>query len=162
MDLSKLGPMEIVIIVAIVILVIIGIRRQVKRLNQAREQAATKKEFPNKISFVFGRGHRITMKLEWFEDRWVYVVNALPFRRLKPLSSESKKKEPSPVQDDSAPLEIPECLKGKPEEDAFRRFHELTKPGGMMDEVIKEVYNSPEEIDRQKAREEIGRIVDKR
>ena len=58
-------------------------------------------------------------------------------------------------------FEIPEGLRGTSEEESFKRFCELTKPGGLMEQVIKSAYNTPEEIERQKLRERIRQIIDK-
>lgn len=144
--LAFIGPEKIAIIMAIAILSFFGIRRQIRKMKQMLSE---KEDFPESLSVSVGDGFYMTLQRRWYEGQWVYVYFGEP-----PITYRS-----SESREERSKLEIPECLKGTPEEGALRRFDELTKPGGVMDDVIKAAYSTPEAIERQKSVEEIGRIV---
>ena len=147
--LKSLGPSELVLLVLVVCVVIFlavwGFYKKLKELKECfRVMGGEDPSLPESFSVMTTDGAHLVLERKRIDNKWCYVLKDLPYRFAPPERS---------------PLEIPECLKGTPEEDTLRRFDELTKPGGMMDEVIRAAYNTPEEIERQKLRERIGEIV---
>jgi len=69
------------------------------------------------------------------------------YQEKKKISPESKKEIDQ--------LEIPECLKGKPEEQWLKNLDALTKPGGGYEEAVKSYYDQPEQVARRRAEEKL-------
>lgn len=131
--------------VIILIIVMIAVTSSV----QKKRRLKNKEDFPEKLMVSLGDSFYTTLQRRWYQGQWVYIYfGKPPYAHRSPESREER-----------GELEIPECLKDTPEEETLRRFDELTKPGGVMGEVIKAAYSTPEAIDRQRLSEEIGRIV---
>lgn len=145
--------------IGVVVLIVIVVA--VSSFLQKKRKSKDKEDFPEKLMVSLGDSFYMTLERRWFQGQWVYIYfGKPPYAHRSPSEEERELESPKRLRDKSRKqLEIPECLKGTPEEDTLRRFDELTKPGGVMDEVIIEAYNTPKEIERQKLRERIREIV---
>lgn len=147
--LKSLGPSELVLLALVVCVVIFlaiwGFCRKLKELKEyLRVMGGEDKNLPESFSVITTDGAHLTLERDWVDKKWCYVLKDLPYQLGSPERNQ---------------LEIPDCLKGKPEEQWLKNFDKVTRPGGLMDGAIKEAYNTPEAIDRQKLSEEVGRIV---
>ncbi|OGZ41108.1 MAG: hypothetical protein A3B04_01285 [Candidatus Portnoybacteria bacterium RIFCSPLOWO2_02_FULL_39_11] len=120
-----------------------------RKLKQHREYLRVirgeDKNLPESFSVLTTDGVHLTLERDWIDGKWRYMLKGeLPYCFVSP---ESKKEIDQ--------LEIPECLKGKPEEQWLKNLDALTKPGGGYEEAVKSYYDQPEQVARRRAEEKL-------
>jgi len=113
--------------------------------NYFRRFSKPDKNRPARVHLRVGDDLSLILERIWFRGQWRYLVQGeLPYRF---GSSESKEK--------ISQLEIPKCLRDKPEEQWLKNLDALTKPGGGYEEAVKSYYDQPKQVARRRVEEKL-------